>query len=268
MLLSPLVNAYIRKGYSDRLAAAKVAQDIILLKISKSKLNQNITIKGGVILHHISNDIRRSTIDIDIDFIKYSIEDEYIMKFIDSLNEIPDGITVNLVSGIVELRHDDYYGKRIVISLTDKNEYQILTKLDIGVLGNTQLQQEKYNFRIELLNEVAILFANSKEEIIAEKLKSLLKFSFTSTRYKDIFDIYYLINHGVIDIKKLKHYIQMIIIDKKIASIERYQDILNILEKTFKNKTYISRLSNPNNNWLEIPVDQIIESIKDYFKKI
>ena len=41
------------------------------------------------------------------------------------------------------------------------------------------------------------------QEIFTEKLKSLLKFGFVSTRYKDIFDFYYLINNESLSKDKL-----------------------------------------------------------------
>ena len=38
----------------------------------------------------------------------------------------------------------------------------------------------------------ASLLINSDEQMLAEKLRSLLKFGSFSTRYKDVYDIYYL----------------------------------------------------------------------------
>ena len=64
-----LVNKYIEAGYSEEDAIPKVAQDIILLKIGNSKYHKNITVKGGVVMHNISKDMRRATRDMDIDFI-------------------------------------------------------------------------------------------------------------------------------------------------------------------------------------------------------
>ena len=64
--------------YAD--AESKVAQDIILLLLSGSKYSKNITIKGGVVMHNISHDKRRATRDLDLDFIKYSLDDSSIKK--------------------------------------------------------------------------------------------------------------------------------------------------------------------------------------------
>lgn len=83
MNIGKLVDLYVNKGYELADAVAKVSQDIILLKISKSSLNRNVTIKGGVVMHNISKDKRRATRDMDFDFIKYSLGDESIKQFIE-----------------------------------------------------------------------------------------------------------------------------------------------------------------------------------------
>ena len=46
-----------------------MCQDVILKGIARSSLRENITINGGVIMRSISNNARRATIDLDIDFI-------------------------------------------------------------------------------------------------------------------------------------------------------------------------------------------------------
>ena len=45
-------------------------------------MSKNITIKGGVVMYGLSNDKRRATRDLDLDFIKYSLADESIKLFI------------------------------------------------------------------------------------------------------------------------------------------------------------------------------------------
>lgn len=78
-----MVNLYVSLWYELADAIAKVSQDIILFKISKSSLNHNVTIKGGVVMHNISKNKRRATRDIDFDFIKYSLDDYSIKNFIE-----------------------------------------------------------------------------------------------------------------------------------------------------------------------------------------
>ena len=59
-------------------------------------VNKNVTIKGGVVMYGLSNDKRRATRDLDMDFIKYSISDDSIKTFIDKLNLINDRVNERL----------------------------------------------------------------------------------------------------------------------------------------------------------------------------
>ena len=121
-------------GYKTPDAMAKVGQDIILLKISKSPYLSNVTIKGRVVMHNISKDKRRATRDIDLDFIRYSLEDNQIRKFIDGLEKVKDGIKLEIVNDeISELRQQDYKGKRLELKLSDKFDNSVIIKLDLGV---------------------------------------------------------------------------------------------------------------------------------------
>lgn len=65
-------------------------------------------------------------------------------------------------------------------------------KIDIGVHKDLDVEQEEYCFDICFQEDGASLLMNSREQIITEKTKSLLRFMTRNTRYKDVFDIYYL----------------------------------------------------------------------------
>ncbi len=119
MDIQELLEKYQDNGYNYEDASSKVCQDIILLKLSNSKFSRNITIKGGVVIHNISNDKRRATRDLDLDFIKYSLEDKAIKDFIKVLNDVNDGIFISIVGKIKALHHQDYDGKRVTIKLED-----------------------------------------------------------------------------------------------------------------------------------------------------
>lgn len=117
-----MVDLYVNDGYELADAIAKVSQDIILLKISKSSFSHNVTIKGGVVMHNISKNKRRATRDMDFDFIKYSLNDESIIKFIEKLDKVDDGIKIKINGKIEELHHQDYSGKRVFITIIDEKK--------------------------------------------------------------------------------------------------------------------------------------------------
>ena len=268
MNLEDLRRKYLNNGFSLANASAKICQDIILNKISKSKMTKNVTIKGGVVMYSLSNDKRRATRDLDLDFIKYSLADESIRTFIDALNLVNDGIKVYIDGDIQELHHQDYKGKRVNINLKDKNNFSVSAKLDIGVHKNFSGKQDEYCFNLEAINESATLIIDSKEQIICEKLKSLLRFGIRTTRYKDIFDIYYLINNTDINKNELLNIIDILIIKDITMRENNVQDIIKNLNVTLNNNIFKRNLRDARNNWLEMPVNEIVNNIINYFMSI
>lgn len=268
MNLGNLIQKYIENGYEEIDAIAKVCQDIILIKISKSGFKEHITIKGGVVMHNISKDKRRATRDMDMDFIKYSLDDNSIREFIDKLNKVNDGINIDIIGNITKLHHQDYNGKRVNIKLSDEFNNKIDSKLDIGVHKEFDVDQDDYCFDLSVINQNISLLINSKEQIFVEKLKSLLKFGVRSTRYKDIFDFYYLINYEKLDNKKLLKYIDILIFKDYLMEEKTIDDIINRIALVLSNKRYSNMLSLADNNWLEIPTDKVIRSVLNYFENL
>lgn len=110
----------VEEGYIDENADAKVCQDIVLKALAESTLSRNVTIKGGVAMRGLSNDARRATQDMDIDFIRYSLGDDSIMAFIDKINCLPN-IRIEQYGEIEELRQQDYHGKRVFVRISDES---------------------------------------------------------------------------------------------------------------------------------------------------
>ncbi len=268
MNLKELVNNYIKFGYKIIDAESKVCQDIILLKIANSKFSKNITIKGGVVIHNISKDLRRATHDLDLDFIRYSLDDNSIKKFIKELSRINDGIRILVNGDITKLQHQDYDGKRVNIELYDKYNNSIKAKLDIGVHKEIDIEQDKYCFDLSIIDKSANLLINSKEQIFVEKIKSLLKLGFRSTRYKDLFDFYYLINIEKLDKQKLMKCFNILIFNDNMIRENNIEDVLERLKMTFNSNAYRKNLSNPKNNWLSISIEDAIYSVLEYIEEL
>lgn len=219
-------------------------------------------------MHGISNDKRRATRDIDFDFIKYSLDDEAIYRFIDKLNENTDGILIYVDGKPQKLLHQDYNGKRVNVIVKDSFNNIMSTKLDIGVHKNFDLEQDEYCFDLSSINSTATLFINSVEQIFIEKLKSLLKFGVLSTRYKDIFDFYYLINYTNISKEKFNNYLKQIIYNDETMKEENLEDIIKKIKVLFSNKIFIKNLQDARNNWLEVPVDKVLKNISDFLESL
>ena len=219
-------------------------------------------------MHSISKDLRRATRDMDLDFIKYSLEDNSIIRFIEELSNVDDGIKIKIDGEIKELHHQDYDGKRVNIELFDKYGNKLKTKLDIGVHKLLDIKQDEYCFDLSIINKNANLLINSKEQIFVEKIKSLLKLGFRSTRYKDLFDFYYLINKTELDKEKLMNCFNILIFKDETMRENNIKDVVNRLQMTFNSNAYRNHLSNPKNNWLDRTVDDAIMSVLKYIKSL
>ncbi len=268
MNLNELVNNYLASGYELVDAQSKVCQDLILYKIGKSKYAYNITVKGGVVMHNISKSTRRSTRDLDLDFIKYSLDDNSIINFINELNKSDKEIIIEINGNIERLHHQLYDGKRVNILIKDKYNNSIETKLDLGVHKYFELKQDEYIFDLNILKESVSLLINSPEQIVCEKLKSLLKFGIRSTRFKDIFDFYYLINNNLLNKERLLKYINLLIIKDENISQNTVDAIILRLKEILNNRMFFNRLDNARSNWINMPVDEVIDNVILYFNSL
>lgn len=254
------------EGYSEINAEARVCQDIILKAISASQFSHNVTIKGGVVMRSISGDARRATQDMDFDFIRYSLSEESIRLFIDKLNCL-DGITITITGDIEELSQQEYRGKRVYVNISDDSGNVFMSKIDLGVHKNIQIEQDEYCFDLCMDDVGACLLINSKEQIFAEKLRSLLRFGPVSTRYKDIFDMYYLTDYA--DKDRLKECIETYIFSDPDMKENEMSDVIRRIDMTFNNRLYKNNIKRATRaNWLDVSVDIVLLKLRTFLSQL
>lgn len=188
-----------------------------------------------------------------------------IEKFVDSLNCLDD-LSITLVGSFIDLNQQDYKGKRIYLNISDSFNNIIGTKIDIGVHNNLDIDQEEFLIDVCIQEDAIQLLVNSREQIIVEKLKSLLRFMSSNTRYKDIFDICFLLedcNAGI-----LKKYLKIIVYDDDSMPVSNDKELFNRLEKLFGNTKYMNKLKHSNKNWLDISCDEVAYKILEHFNNL
>ena len=260
--LLSLINKEKSNGYNDVSASAKVCQDLVLKAIANGAMCKNVTIKGGVVMRSKTGNIRRATQDIDLDFIKYSLSESSIDLFIDSMNSI-NGVSFTRIGKIEELNQQDYHGKRAFIQIVDNTGYQLSSKIDFGVHKNLEIKQEEYCFDISFADDGASLLINTNEQMVTGKLRSLLKFGPASTRYKDIFDMYYLTLH--IDRYKLQMCLNTYIYQDSGMRENNIDDVIKRVEMTFQNKMYQRRIQTSDKKWIDKNSNDIFEELIAFF---
>lgn len=263
--LREMMDGYLEEGLTQELAASRVCQDIILKAISEGPLNRNVTIKGGVVMRSITKNNRRSTRDVDLDFIHYSLDDESIRTFVQKLNCI-EGLRIEMSDEIKELKHQDYHGKSIDIVIFDDSGNNVRSKIDIGVHKHLEINQDQYCFDVCLDDDGATLLKNSVEQSFVEKLRSLLKFGSNSRRYRDIFDMYYL--KDVVSKDRLNEIIRLLIFEDTEMYEDSMDDIVKRVSSTFKDEQYLRRVSGSRQRWVDDDIHEIASGIISYLKKL
>lgn len=168
----------------------------VLMRLEKSEYKDNIILKGGVLLSAIIGNDLRTTKDIDATLkgLPLTIEMvEEIFKEILSI-DIKDNVYFELVS-IKDIRiTDEYGGFRLNIKGTF---YKIRTNFFIEITtGDIITPREiKYKYSSIFEDKKINIMAYTIETIIAEKFESIISKNITTTRAKDFYDLYMLIDN-------------------------------------------------------------------------
>lgn len=268
MDLAQIRNHYIRtENLSSLNATARACQDIILGKIAASSMRDSITVKGGVLVCALSGSSRRATQDIDLDFVCYSISNDAIRSFISALSSIDDGVSVRITGPIEELSQQDYRGKRVHLKISDgKSTFE--TKLDLGVHANADMSQIQQWFDIAQEDDGVCLLANSMEQMFTEKLGSLLRHGIRSTRFRDLYDMYYIGHHADIDYALLVTYINQEIIENHSMRETCMADIVTRVKKTIEDRGFISRMNRSHRDWLGESAEEVSSWLPIFLRKL
>lgn len=265
MKIRNYIRKYYEAGNTINESRNLAAEEIVLTKIAASKYKDKITLKGGILMFNLTKNQRRVTNDIDIDLIKFPISEKSIRELFIGLNKPNDYIVIYISGKPKELHHQDYHGLRIHTIIRDKENNSMNIKFDIGVNKYTKINQEKFVFCFIGRKEKILLLGNSTEQIFVEKTIAIAKFGPATTRYKDVYDIYYLIIHGLDNKKLVTIYNQYF---KNIQFPKNLYDLENSIKETFENKHFINEISKTTNRWLDVNFDEIRNTIISFISKL
>lgn len=267
MLIKELVDKYVKQGHNFRNAQNLAAEEIVLNKIASSPLSEHVTLKGGIVMFNLTKNNRRVTQDIDFDLIRYSIDEYSIKLFVEKMNTIDDNITASIYGNIEPLHQEDYQGVRVHLQLKDINNSILRIKLDIGVHTYSAIEQEKIVFSFGSDKDSVCINVNPCEQVFAEKLLSLARLGPISTRYKDIYDIYYLIINDLVDIFKVKDILNMFFKSSK----RKPNDILELVNSiidTLNDDSFAKEAKEPASKWIDVDYDYLRKTIIRFVEKI
>ena len=177
----------------------------ILERISKSKYKNHIILKGGLLLTSIIGNDNRTTKDMDTSLKGYPLNKKQVEKIFKELFSINlnDGVSFEIIS-IKEIRLEKpSNGYRLNILSTFQNNRTYIT-VEITAEDVITPREIKYNYKCFFQDKCIPIMSYNIETILAEKLHAIMYHGLLTTRLKDFYDMYALMeNQNIIYDKKI-----------------------------------------------------------------
>lgn len=196
----------------NNVAAQSVLQtymlERLLERISISKYKDNFILKGGMLISAMLGIDSRTTMDMDTTIKGLPLTKDNITNIMDEICniEIDDNVTLKINKVELIREDDDYGGYRITFEAKYNNEMPVIMKIDITTGDKITYKEIEYSFTLMLEDRKIQIWSYNVDTIIAEKFEAIVKRGVLSTRIRDYYDVYMLINtqNKIIDKKTLK----------------------------------------------------------------
>lgn len=239
----------------------------VLMRLEKSKYINNIILKGGVLLSSIIGEDLRTTKDLDTTLKSLPLNVENIRDIFEEILsiDINDNVNFEIVS-IKDIRiEDEYGGFRINVKGTfDKIRTNFFIEITTGDVITPREIKYKYNSIFE--DKKINIMAYNIETIIAEKFESVISKNITSTRAKDFYDLYMLMNKhkNNINNKDLIKAIESTFNKRNTDfNINDFKEIVEILEKSNTLRKVFDDYQNKLEYTKHVNYDATINAIKN-----
>jgi predicted nucleotidyltransferase component of viral defense system len=203
----------------------------LLERIANSDKRDCFIIKGGFLISSLIGIEHRSTMDIDTTIKGFTVTKENLSKIFVQICNIKIEDQLNFVFDRIEdIREtDDYPGIRVFLFA----EYgKMKTSLTVDVTtGDSIVPSEiRYSYKCVFDDKIIPIMAYPIENILAEKLETVISRGTANTRPRDFYDIYmlYSLKKDSINWKNLKS--ALISTAKKRGSVEVIKDYAKIIE--------------------------------------
>lgn len=265
-VLQKLKNKAQNSGLSFQLLLQLFCQEEFLRRISYSKFQDNLILKGGLFLYIITNFESRPTMDIDFLMKNLSNENEKILEMIHNI------ISINTENEFIK------FEIKSINSISEQKKYHGARIKMIGVVGNTRTpfdidigvgdivipkpNKRKLEVLLPNFNSPEIL-TYSLESTIAEKWDAIIDRMEFNSRMKDFYDIYYLATNYDFEGRKLQEAI-FETLDNRGRVYEK--DTLERVRLLKKDEQLIIRWKSFTQNTIKIDLDfnKVIDVVTEF----
>lgn len=244
----------------------------LLDRIAQADKRDCFIIKGGFLISSMIGIENRSTMDIDTTIKGFDVTKENITEIFKQICSIKIEDQLNFTFDRVEdIREtDDYPGIRVFVQAEYGKIKTILT-VDVTTGDSIVPSENRYSYNCVFDEKVIPILAYPLENILAEKLETIISRGIANTRPRDFYDIHilYAFKKQEINYSVLKKALESTA--NKRGSTEVIKDYTKILQTIREDKTqndYWNKYTSKNNFAKGISFEEVLNSIESLFKEI
>jgi predicted nucleotidyltransferase component of viral defense system len=167
--------------------------ECFLERLEKSEYADRFIIKGGVLIASFVGISHRTTMDIDTTVNNLPLDENVITKIISDVCAIENDDDFIFSPDRVEpIREDDKYNGFRVFVLADYEKMHHTLTLDITAGDSIYPKPRRHEFAKIFETGSISLLSYPLENVLAEKLETILARNITTTRPRDFYDVYVL----------------------------------------------------------------------------
>ena len=181
-------------GVNPQLIMRYYMLEKVLEKIAASPYQHAFVLKGGFLIGSLLGVERRTTMDLDATLRDFAVSQERIVALLADVFATPtaEGITFT-VTWVEEIREQDNYpGFRAHVK-AELGTLRADVKLDFTTGDTIHPEAIRYAHPLLFEDRAITVYAYPVEQILAEKLQTLLYLAEDNTRARDFYDIYLLV---------------------------------------------------------------------------
>lgn len=244
------------------------AMDQLVAQLSETEYSDHLIIKGGFLLTTSYGLDNRATGDIDFTVRGLALNEKNIMQMIDSLPTINGKRTFDYV-GLKETREDfDYNGYELKLVFHNDG---VKIPLNVDLTTGEDLIQMDFDKKVRSIftNEDYPISGYPVEQILSDKFYTLLAYGEiddSNSRMKDYYDLYLLTKtNDDTNLEKINDGLEKTMNQRgNVIATEDYNDILDYLKQSDKQKRMWSDFENSKPYAKDISFEEVMDQIQTF----
>lgn len=241
------LKAYIKKMAAEKNISAQLVMQNYMLerlleRISVSKYQSNLILKGGFLISAIVGLDTRATMDLDTTIKGFDVTHDTVRRIIEEISSIPieDSVKFEVLNTSDIREGDDYPGIRVSLRA---NYPPLAVPLSVDVTTGDKItpREIEYSFKLLFDDRTIKIMAYNLETVLAEKLETVITRGIANTRPRDFYDIYilYQLRGHECDRSVLKSaFVETASRRKSISVMFNYKAVLNNISESEQMKGF------------------------------